>query len=180
MQAYQTLRVISATSDTAISASTATAAIRLSTFTNPNAINNAVEVPLRAISANIIFWGTDAEDETLTWALNGYRKDIKRTGGPAEYIAHGTGILGKVRIVPGSASEGLYADTIVITAQAWPHKDDVTSAGTTLYTTLSGANSSVSIAKLTISHLWDYKYLYMTMTKDNCATVAAKIAYTYK
>lgn len=113
---YATFRTVSATEDTQLTASTQRTAPARS---NANTIR-INRVPVGAI--HIRLKGTNAENDTLIWAIWAY-KDVSS---PAKYVAHGTAILGATET--GTSNE-FYVDSITITDQQW-YKTISTAAGT--------------------------------------------------
>lgn len=162
---YRVLRTVSTSDDTdLITAST------YSSQTGDSVPSGAVKVPIRCVSIQIIFVGTDAENEIMNWKLYGF-KPGELTGGvqsptPAEYIANGTATLGQQAV---SASSGpiYYADTIAISAEAGVYD---------VVTTTAGANSSGSVAKLICNHP-GFQNFYCVMTKSTCASMGAYITW---
>ena len=77
-------------------------------------LTTTVDIQRGDNAAIVIFHGTDAADDIMSWMLVGWRE-----GGPAEHIATGTAVLGTQRVAMGTSTE-LYADSITITSQTWP------------------------------------------------------------
>lgn len=166
---YKVLRTRSTSDDTDLDTANATAANQ----TGSSRGTNGVWVPKLCVSMQMIFVGTDAEDETMTWKLYGYKPistmaEQTRSPQPAEYVANGTATLGKQVVDPTSSTTVYYADTIAITAEAGVY--DV------LFTT-AGANSSGSIAKLIMNNP-GFEYIYMVMTKNSsCASIGSYVTW---
>ena len=121
----------------------------------------ALEVGPESNAVEIIFYGKAAADKTFSWKLWAWREN-----GPAKYIAHGTGALGTA--VQGTANT-YFADTLVITAQAWlkgvGRKDNANNRITSLALDLCG-----------------YKYIYIEFTDvggggAECSAVQAELAF---
>jgi hypothetical protein len=70
----------------------------------------AVKVGEETNAALIRFTGKAAEDKTFSWRVYVYKE-----GGPAKYVAHGTGALGAA-IVSGTE---YHADTLSISGRGW-------------------------------------------------------------
>jgi len=118
----------------------------------------AVDIPQNANAAIVIFHGTDAANETLTWMLVGWRE-----AGPAELIANGTAILGTQRVATGTATE-LYADSITISAQKW------------LKPVYKIDHANNRIAKLAFD-LCGISHIAAVIQKGTAATTGAKISF---
>ena len=136
---YEVLRAVSASDDT-----------DFTTSTIKNGLPDGVVTKLN--SAEIIFMGTDAEDEAFTWALYGQVRDANGFK-PAERIAHGTGILGDVET--GNSNE-LYANVLAITTEGWM----------TNLKKAAAVNVSLYIAKLYFDH-FGYDKIQLIMTKND-------------
>ncbi len=122
---------------------------------------DAPKIPVWADAAVIIMHGehgSAAENKTMAWELVGWRY-----GGPAEYLAHGTAILGTQAVVAATQTE-LWADTIAITGQAW-------------LGVLSPVDSGNDrIAKLPVD-LYGLSHIALVMQKTTTTTTGAKIAF---
>ena len=116
-------------------------------------------VPAGVNAVQVIFVGSDEDDETMTWAIYAYRAK-----GPAEKVANGTATLGTQRVEKATATI-LYADTIAITEQVWA-------------TPLSVCDSANNrIAKLSFDFC-GYEGLYCVMTKNSsAASIGAYCSY---
>lgn len=117
-----------------------------------------VDVPQKANAAIVIFHGTDAANETLTWMLVGWRE-----GGPAELIANGTAILGTQRVAKATSTE-LYADSITISAQKW------------LQPVTRKDHGNNRVAKLAFD-LCGISHIAAVIQKGTAATTGAKISF---
>ena len=160
---YKTLRAVSATADTGLTATTA----KYSDVA-------ADIVPLGSSeqlgSASIIFKGTDATAETANWALYA----IRDVDAAPEFVAHGTATLGATE----TGEDGdYYANTIVVTKESWLRPVEVT-AGYQWNITTPGAVANGGIAKLSFDGM-EYKYFLLQMTKGTCATCGADYTLTY-
>ena len=145
---YEVLRAVSVVDDTDFTVSTV-----------KNGLVNGVETKLN--SAEIIFVGTNAEDEAFTWALYGQVKSYNGSYTPAERIAHGTGALGDVQT---GVSNEFYANLLAITTEGWM----------TALKNAGGANVDLYVAKLVFDH-FGYDKIQLIMTKNTCASIGAYV-----
>ena len=102
--------------------------------------------------------GSDAENDTFAWRLYAW----KDQNCPAEYVAHGTGILGTQDVVQmpdgkGPAAARWWADTLAITADAWVGVVDVVDSG------------NDRVCKLKVQTR-GYQYFYMEITSADGST----------
>ena len=125
-------------------------AVQVGTLTAAAGDNAAVQV---------IFCGGDAENDTFSWRIYGWRYG----NGPAEYVASGTGILGTQAAGTGPesavvAADTYWADTLTITGgQHWM---------TAVETKDSGNNR---IAKL-VFDFFGYDWLYCEISSADGST----------
>jgi hypothetical protein len=105
---------------------------------DPGLLDPTTDIPKsvahRAISnANGIvfsFAGGDADDDTFSWNLYGWKNE----NGPAELVADGTGILGSQAVIKWPhnrvpVANRFWADTIVVSNNYWIKRVDATKTG---------------------------------------------------
>ncbi len=158
---WKTLRAVSATEDTNLTASTQ----YISTSESAGGlvvINN----PTGAVC--LVFKGTAAADKTLSWFL---WARLNLTS-PAEYVAHGTAQTGAT--ITGSTNE-YYCDTITIIDQQWY------SELTTIDDAPDAVISDGGISKLFIPNaaertVWEIKIRDIGGGGSECATAGVMIS----
>ena len=156
---WRTLRAVSATDDTGYAAD----GVAWSTVRN-NFTNIQLQAGRSSSVGNVqfIFKGTDAENETFSWALY-----TLKFGGIAQTVAYGTGVL-------GATTDGtyFYADTIVITDQDWDRTVSVVEA--MQFNLGTGAVTGGGLAKLELDSL-EHELWEMKMTTSTAATIGCDI-----
>jgi hypothetical protein len=106
IRSYSVLRLVTATEDTQLTASTQRTA---------PVVTDDGTVLLRGIPVGALHLrlkGTAAQNLTMSWTLWAYKNDSS----PAKFVANGTATTGLTET--GQTNE-FYCDTIAITAQAW-------------------------------------------------------------
>lgn len=152
---YYTLRARSATDDVDI-IHTSTPASQNANWANQKTGYTLTELARRV---QVVFFGTDAVNETINWKLWAYPYL-----GSAEYIANGTATLGQQVVDPGASTTEYYADTISISAEAWIEYIRVKDSG------------NDRIAKLVFDFA-GYRHLACILTKGTCQSMGAKLRY---
>jgi hypothetical protein len=107
----------------------------------------------------VAFCGGAAADKTFSWKIYAWRG----SRGMCELVAYGTGTLGTQAVVKyphngETATDRLWADTLVITAQAWP----------TTVSVIDGAGDN-RVAKLKFTAN-GYRYFYCEITDADNST----------
>jgi hypothetical protein len=158
---WQTLRALSTTDDTGLAADACTwdsvttnqSPISLKAFGRNNHADHA--------GMEILFYGTDAADETMNWNLY-----LGSVNGPFINVAYGTATLG---LTETGATNTFYADTIAISStpsSQWPGSVTVKSAFQ--YNLGTGSVTGAGIA-----YLWldtrEYDWALMLMDKNSSA-----------
>ena len=142
---YEVLRALSATDDVSLTAAQM-----------QNGLSGGVTTQLNA--AEIVFFGSNAEDETFTWTLYGQTKD-----GFVELIATGTGAWGE--IAAGLGADTLFANVLSVTVEKWINTLNV----------VAGDNVALYISKL-VFDCFGYDKIQLMMTKaGSAATIGALV-----
>ena len=148
---YSSLRTASTGDDTALDGTTSSYTYK---FTDKPA--TAVNLNTRFNGAQIIFYGTDANNEDCDYIIYAYRDS-----GPAEKVCSGTVTLGTA--VTG-ATNTFYADTITCT-DVWP---------TTVTVANSAADGVATLSFDLMGHEW--VFVQFADAGETCATMSAMIA----
>lgn len=142
---YEVLRELSATDDTSLTAANLKDGLSGGLVTKLNA-------------AEIVMFGTNAENETLSWTLYLQAKDAA-----AELVGIGQGALGDVEAGLGAST--LFANVLVITTQKWINSLKV----------VAGDNVSLYTSKLLLD-CFGYDKIELKMSKNaSAASVGALI-----